>query len=259
MDIIPRIKAQIIYFSKDCNNEYILEAIRNDNICVYLSEGYVCAYNRGREYRIIKIEDVPITLNGVLEFNIENVMSACASLIAMQVDYSMIKVGLSKFELSEKYNSGRFNMYDCNGVKTILDYGHNIEGYRKVLSSLKELSNGSIIGVIGIPGDRSNNDAIRIGKLSSNILDKIIIKEDKDRRGRSSGEIAELIKKGVLQVNKDADLKVILDEVEAFRTALMEAKSGDTVIVFFEKREPLLEVIEYFRKEQDYKGYTKIN
>ena len=51
----------------------------------------------------------------------------------------------------------------------------------------------------------------------------------------------------------------ILDEVEAFRTALMEAKSGDTVIVFFEKREPLLEVIEYFRKEQDYKGYTKIN
>lgn len=259
LDIIPRIKAQIIYFSKDCNNEYILEAIRNDNICVYLSEGYVCAYNRGREYRIIKIEDVPITLNGVLEFNIENVMSACASLIAMQVDYSMIKVGLSKFELSEKYNSGRFNMYDCNGVKTILDYGHNIEGYRKVLSSLKELSNGSIIGVIGIPGDRSNNDAIRIGKLSSNILDKIIIKEDKDRRGRSSGEIAELIKKGVLQVNKDADLKVILDEVEAFRTALMEAKSGDTVIVFFEKREPLLEVIEYFRKEQDYKGYTNIN
>ena len=63
---------------------------------------------------------------------------------------------------------------------------------------LKELSNGRIIGVIGYH-DRSNNDAIRIGKLSSNILDKIIIKEDKDRRGRSSGEIAELIKKGVLQ------------------------------------------------------------
>ena len=39
----------------------------------------------------------------------------------------------------------------------------------------------------------------------------------------------------------------------------MEAKSGDTVIVFFEKRESLLEVIEHFRKEQDYKGYTKIN
>ena len=75
------------------------------------------------------------------------------------------------------------------------------------------------------------NDAIRIGKLSSNILDKIIIKEDKDRRGRSSGEIAELIKKGVLQVNKDADLKVILDEVEAFKTALMEAKNGDIIVL----------------------------
>ena len=51
----------------------------------------------------------------------------------------------------------------------------------------------------------------------------------------------------------------ILDEVEAFRTALMEAKSGDTVIVFFENRKPLLEVIEYFRKEQEENGYKKIN
>ena len=73
LDIIPRIKAQIIYFSKDCNNDYILEAINKDNICVYLREGYICVYNYGREYRVIKVEDVPITLNGVLEFNIENV------------------------------------------------------------------------------------------------------------------------------------------------------------------------------------------
>ena len=259
LDIIPRIKAQIIYFSKDCNNDYILEAINKDNICVYLREGYICVYNYGREYRVIKVEDVPITLNGVLEFNIENVMAACASLIAMQVDYSMIKIGLSKFELNGKDNSGRFNIYDCNGVKAILDYGHNIDGYRKVLSSLKELAKGNIIGVIGIPGDRSNNDAVRIGKLSGKNLNKIIIKEDKDRRGRRCGEIAELIKNGVLQVNKDSDLKVILDEVEAFRTALMEAKRGDTVIVFFEKRKPLLEVIEYFRKEQEENGYKKIN
>ena len=39
----------------------------------------------------------------------------------------------------------------------------------------------------------------------------------------------------------------------------MEAKRGDTVIVFFENRKPLLEVIEYFRKEQEENGYKKIN
>mgnify|MGYP000207149237 CR=1 FL=1 len=187
------------------------------------------------------------------------IKSLLASYIVTGILLLVLTFFMYKFELNEKDNSGRFNIYDCNGVKAILDYGHNIDGYRKVLSSLKELAKGNIIGVIGIPGDRSNNDAVRIGKLSGKNLNKIIIKEDKDRRGRRCGEIAELIKNGVLQVNKDSDLKVILDEVEAFRTALMEAKRGDTVIVFFEKRKPLLEVIEYFRKEQEENGYKKIN
>ena len=182
------------------------------------------------------------------------IKSLLASYIVTGILLLVLTFFMYKFELNEKDNSGRFNIYDCNGVKAILDYGHNIDGYRKVVSSLKELAKGNIIGVIGIPGDRSNNDAVRIGKLSGKNLNKIIIKEDKDRRGRRCGEIAELIKNGVLQVNKDSDLKVILEEVEAYRTALREAKKEATEIVFFEKRKPLLEVIEYFRKEQEENG-----
>ena len=62
----------------------------------------------------------------------------------------MIKIGLSNFNSNE--NTGRFNIYNCNGVKIILDYGHNIEGYKKVLPTLRYITNGKITGIIGVPG-----------------------------------------------------------------------------------------------------------
>ena len=162
----------------------------------------------------------------------------------------MIKIGLQSFELNEKDNSGRFNMYDCKGVNVILDYGHNIEGYKNVLSSLKNMSINKIIGVIGMPGDRSDYDIKQIGTLSSKLLDKIIIKEDIDKRGRKTGEVSEIIKKAVIKENSKIDCRIILNEVEALKEALKQAETGDTIIVFFEKLNPLLGVIKAAQCEE---------
>lgn len=242
--IIPRIKSKIIYFSNDPNNDLILKNISLGEIAIYIKDKYIYANNRGIEYKLNNVCNIPITLNGVLEFNIENAMAACGILIGLGVDYSMIKIGLNKFGLDSNDNSGRFNVYDCNGIKVILDYGHNIEGYKKVLRSLKQISAGRIVGIIGLPGDRTDRCANEIGKISAEFLDKIIIKEDKCKRGRKIGEVAKLIEEGVVTVKSNFDYKIILDEGEALKHALKEASRGDTVIVFYEDQEPLIKIIE---------------
>ena len=71
-----------------------------------------------------------------------------------------------------------------------------------------------------------------------------LIKEDKDKRGRKSGEIAKVIKNGIDSCNKYVSVKIVLDEVEAFKEAIREATIGDSIIVFYEKIEPLIEVID---------------
>ena len=48
-------------------------------------------------------------------------------------------------------------------------------------------------------------------------------------------EIPNLIKEGVLKVKKDANVNIILDEVEALEKALNESAEGDIIIVFFER------------------------
>ena len=46
-----------------------------------------------------------------------------------------------------------------------------------------------------------------------------------------------------IHIKKNADIKIILDEVEALQIALSESLEGDIVIVFFERLNPLVDFI----------------
>lgn len=242
--IINRFKAEKIYFSKSKDNQLIKENIENGGICVFVEENIICVINNNKKYKIVSTKELPLSYNGTLEYNIENAMAACAALIGLKVDYCMISKGLMDFQLNSKDNSGRFNVYDYCGRKIILDYGHNVEGYRAVLSSLKKMSGkNKLIGVVGIPGDRKDDIGYKIGEICAKELDKIVVKEDKDKRGRKIGEMASILEQSIIKNNKNSDLKVCLDEVEALKYALNASFEGDTIVVFYEKLEPLLELI----------------
>ena len=248
--ILNRIDKKKIIFSKDKYNELLVETINNNGIGVFLEDNNIYAINNKRKYKIISIKNMPITYNGVLEFNIENAMAACAALIGLSVDYCMIAKGFKTFKLDEECNSGRFNMYNVDGVNIILDYGHNYEGYRGILESLLKIKSNRIIGVVGIPGDRNDETIIKIGELCGKYLDYTIIKEDKDLRGREEGEVAKLLNSGLLKSNNNKST-IILDEKEALLKAIEISKEGDIVIVFYETLEPLVRTIKKLQDKED--------
>ena len=248
--IINRFEAEKIYFSKFKENPLIQENISNGKIAVFLEGNKICVVNNNRKYEIISIEELPISYDGKLEYNIENAMAACAGLVGLNIDYCMISKGLMDFKLNSEHNSGRFNMYNYGGRKIILDYAHNIEGYKAVVSSLKKIKKGNnLIGVIGIPGDRKDDIGYSVGEICANNFDKIVIKEDKDKRGRKSGEVAAILEKAILKTNKNANLKICLDEIEALKYAIEISEKDDIIIVFYEKLDSLLELIKKEPKE----------
>ena len=236
LSIIDRIKCNIIYFSMDFANKYIQDNIKNNLKAVYFKDNRIYVFNSGRTYMVADIKDIPITLDGKLKYNIKNIMAACCALIAMNVDYCMISKGVTCF--NENDNEGRFNIYNIDGVDVVLDYGHNIDGYSCVLESLKDMNNRNLIGVIGVPGDRGDDVIERIGKMCSDVFDKIYIKEDSDKRGRENGEVADILLKGV-RSGKCRNVKVVLDELDALKEAINDSSKGDMVIEFYENFEKL--------------------
>ncbi|MFQ9615070.1 MAG: cyanophycin synthetase, partial [Clostridium butyricum] len=163
--ILDRISCEKIYFSKSKDNELIKENINDGKIAVFIEDNNICVINNHRKYLIMSIDELPISYNGILTYNIENAMAACAALVGLNIDYCMISKGFSDFMPCDD-NEGRFNMFEYYGRKVILDYGHNIEGYKAVLSCINKLkTKNRLIGVVGVPGDRQDNVIKEIGEI----------------------------------------------------------------------------------------------
>lgn len=245
VSLLDRIKSKLVVFSKDSHNPLLNKAIASDGIAVYLKDNNIYLQRKHKLVKIIKVEDIPITLMGQIKFNVENSLAAVAALVSVGIPYKIIIKGLNSFNGDEVGNPGRFNVFNVKGARVILDYGHNKEGYRAVAEVLKEVKHKRLIGIIGVPGDRLDNDIVEVGRISGQCFDYIYIKEDDDKRGRRNREVAELLKKGVMEsgVIDEINVKILENEREALIEAIDNAKPGDVIMVFFEKYQPLLDIV----------------
>ncbi|WP_088225459.1 Mur ligase family protein [Desulfosporosinus sp. FKB] len=243
LTIMTRFKSQLIIFSLHKDNKALQANLKNGGYGIYRDQDKLVVQKGSSSDVLMDIKDIGISMNGILIYNVQNAMASCAAAIGLGIDLTTIKLGLSSF--NHEQNPGRFNMYSVNNKRVILDYGHNKDGYSSVLEGLKHMEYKHLFGVIGVPGDRIDKDIIDVGKCAGENFDYIIIKEDIEKRGRIRGEVADLLERGVLAAKfpKQNVLK-ILEETEAFKAALEQAEPEDIVIIFFEKSEPLIDIIE---------------
>lgn len=98
-----------------------------------------------------------------------------------------------------------------------------------------------LLGVIGVPGDRNNALIKRCGQVCAYCLDLVIIKEDHDLRGHRPGETARLLWEGCRQSSPASkEIHVILNELDAVSYGLQLLQEDDLLVVFYEKREPIV-------------------
>jgi cyanophycin synthetase len=142
-------------------------------------------------------------------------------------------------------------VYSVDNFKVVVDYGHNIGGYSAVINALKKLDAKRLIGVIGAPGDRKDDNLTELGRISGSEFDYVYIKEDKDRRGRKEGETAAILEMGVLSSGMDKKhYRVILDEGDALQAAMGNALDGDCIVIFYEDYEYIVKTITNFKNCQ---------
>jgi cyanophycin synthetase len=101
------------------------------------------------------------------------------------------------------------------------------------------------------PGDRRDIDIETMGRIAAEAFDRLIIKEDDDRRGRTVGDIAELMKQGALAGGLAAEaIEVIVDEVEAVDYALGQARKDDLIVITADNIKRTFEQIIRFRDQK---------
>jgi cyanophycin synthetase len=236
--IIGRVKAKPILFAKDPQSINRYGGLECDR--VFLQNGIVTVTGGSGTIEMTDISDVPITCEGRISCNVENMLAAVSALYALGVSPDCIRSGLRSFSR----NTGRFELYAYNGAFVMLDYGHNPAGYSSVLKTCEELICDRLIGVIAMPGDRSDQTIMSVGSLCANAFDRIYIKEDVDLRGRKEGETAGLLYLAIMAEGIDKHRVMIMDnEINALNQALNDSLPGDLIVLFYEKYEPLKDML----------------
>lgn len=248
--VLKRIKCRAILFSQNNENTLLLEHEEEGGKTVYVRNGFICVKDEGTETVIIGIKEIPITYGGAAACNIENSLAAVSALEGLGIATGVIRTGLKSFKPDKDINPGRLNIFDFGDFKVMLDYGHNIAGYEAITKFMERIGASRFIGVIGMPGDRTDNSIREVGSLCGRFFSKLYIKEDSDLRGRNPGEVAELLHDSALLAGMEKDnASMILSEAKAFEAAIMDALPGDLIVLFYEEFETALEILENLKQE----------
>jgi cyanophycin synthetase len=239
-----RVKSQVAYFTMNPENQLVRNHTQQGGLAAVYENGYLSILKGDWTHRIERAENVPLTLGGRAPFMVANALAASLAAFAQDVPIDKIRAGLNTFRASVSQTPGRMNFFNLGSYSALVDYAHNPHSYEALGGFVRNWTSGERIGVIGGPGDRRDQDFITLGKLAAEIFDHIIIKEDDDTRGRSRGDAAQLIGKGIMQVKPDYNYQTILDETEAITTALNGAPSGSLVVILPESISRAIKLIE---------------
>jgi cyanophycin synthetase len=192
-------------------------------------DGAILIYQGGKRIPVAQAEDVPVTMQGMAPFQIANALAATLAAYVQGVDLAAIRLGLTTFKASVEQTPGRMNLFEIQDYHVLIDYAHNSASY-EALGGFIQNWQGEKFGVVGGPGDRRDEDLINLGKLSAGIFDRIIVKEDDDKRGRADGEVAKLICRGITEANPKMMYETILKETDAIAKALSQASPGCLIV-----------------------------
>ncbi len=237
-----RTKAQVAYFSMNPHNELVQSHIRQGGLAAIYENGYLSILKGDKTIRIKQAINVPLTLGGWAPFMIANALAASLAAFTQGVALEKIRQALTTFRASVSQTPGRMNLFNLGSYHALVDYAHNPASY-KALGNFVHHWSGERIGVIGAPGDRRDEDFIALGRLSAQIFDRLVVKEDDDTRGRRRGEVANLICDGIERERPNCRYKSILNETQAIEIALDEASQGSLVVILPEKIGRTLDLI----------------
>lgn len=241
----------VAFFSMDENNPRIKQHCAEGGYAAVFENGFVSIIKGTWKMRVSKVTDIPLTYKGKAVHNIMNTLPAIlATYLYKTITIDDIKQSLQTFIPSAAQTPGRLNMFQLKKFQFLLDFAHNPAGVELLCDFVKKMDVTKRVGIISGTGDRRDEDIIEIGKISGGCFDEIIIRMDKNLRGRTENEITGLLTKGVEQTKPGANIKVIPDEEKAIMYAYENAEPGSVVVLLADKVDASLEILKNLQDKE---------
>ncbi|MDR3679307.1 MAG: cyanophycin synthetase [Flavipsychrobacter sp.] len=245
------VTCKVALFSMHENSERIKAHTVKGGLAAVYEHGYISILKGAWKIRIEKVTNIPLTFSGKAEFNIANVLAATLTAYARDFKTEDIRQALQTFIPSPALTPGRMNMFQFKHFSVMLDYAHNTHGIQAIGKYVNSVESPVKVGIIAGVGDRRDEDIISVGEESARIFDEIIIRQDKNLRGRSEQEIIDLIKQGIQKVNPNMRVDVITKESEAIDFAINNAQPNSFIVIISDVVPDALDQVKRYKDIED--------
>jgi cyanophycin synthetase len=209
---------------------------------LFTEDGHIVA-QKGKQVLRIPLAQVPITRQGQIGFQTENVLAAIAAAWAVGVPWDTIAHGVATFISDIQGVPGRFNVFDYRGATLIADYGHNPDAIAALVQAVDNMSAKKRMVVISGAGDRRDQDIRDQTKILGQAFDEVLLYQDACQRGREDGEVIALLREGLQGAARTTHVQDIQGEFNAIDTALARLSAGDLCLILIDQVEEALAYI----------------
>lgn len=257
-DMNRNLKCNIALFSLDENNPRIKRFQKNGGLTAVYENGYITITDGEWKNRILKAKDIPLTFDAKAIFMIQNILPSVLAAHIQGVSMEDIQTALKSFIPSADQTPGRLNLFSFSKFSFLLDYAHNPTGMRALQKFVDARPETYKVGIIAGIGDRRAEDTVEIGKIAAEMFDELIIRFDRDLRGKSTDQLLYLLRNGIEQKNPFKKVSIIPSETDAIMQSITDAKPNSLIVLCSDAVTDSLKLLNQLKLKEEQKIFKTV-
>ena len=209
--MIKDCKAKIVTYGIADNSDYQIKNINYDL--------------NGTDFTITNLNvDYKIHTTLIGTFNAYNAASAFATAHSLGIDANKIVESIK----SSPQVPGRFEVLGNRNKKVIVDYSHTADSLEKALQAIREIvkDKNQVVAVFGCGGDRDKTKRPIMGKIASDLSDKVFVTSDNPRTENPYDIIKDILK-GISKNNYEIEE----NREEAIKNAIQRSDDNAVILI----------------------------
>lgn len=229
-----RTQATLCWFSLDAGHPLIAQAKADGLTCAWQEGDHLVYFDSQRAHKIVKVQAIPLTMEGAADYNIRNALGALCLAKAMGIDDSAIAKGLCGFNNDAKDNPGRCNEFAVQGARVFVDFAHNPHSISAVTQAMASIPAKRRFLMLSHAGDRSDQDILEATKCALALNPDVLMAAELPQylRGREIGDTTALTHQQAKQHGMLAHQLLVADSPAAgAQEILKQLKQGDLALL----------------------------
>jgi cyanophycin synthetase len=250
-EMAEKCRGQVAFFAIDGHHPLIVKKRAEGGRVAFVRDHAVMLAEGESEFPLLSLDRIPLTHNGRIGFQVENVLASTAACWTLGMPCEQIRIGLESFSAHMDKVPGRFNLMEIHGATVIVDYGHNVSSLQAIIQAISQFPHPKRTVIYSAAGDRRDIDMIRQGELLAEAFDRVVLYEDAYLRGREPGEIIRLFKQGVDKGGRVKEVHAVSGWQKAVDQALEMIQPGELVMM---QADVIDETMQYLQQKLEHQA-----